>query len=56
YFDPQYLQNLQAYKLDQSSDIYSVGVLFGEISSSAIPFESESPFDYDCLIAIIHRK
>ncbi|RIB27581.1 hypothetical protein C2G38_2012042 [Gigaspora rosea] len=56
YFDPQYLQNLQTYKLDQSSDIYSIGVLFWEISSGTIPFESESPFGYDCLIAIIHGK
>ncbi|RIB30635.1 hypothetical protein C2G38_2152090 [Gigaspora rosea] len=56
YFDPQYLQSLQTYKLDQSSDINNVGALLWEISSGTIPFESELPFDYDCLIAIIHGK
>ncbi|CAG8557606.1 2312_t:CDS:2, partial [Gigaspora margarita] len=48
YFDPQYLQNLQTYKLDQHSDAYNVDVLLWEISSGPIPFESESPFGYDC--------
>ncbi|CAG8611867.1 591_t:CDS:2, partial [Cetraspora pellucida] len=56
YFDPQYLQNPKIYGLNQSSDIYSVGVLLWEISSGSIPFESESPFGYNCLLDIIHGK
>ncbi|KAF0442486.1 hypothetical protein F8M41_003658 [Gigaspora margarita] len=33
-----------------------VGVLFWEIAGGTISFESELPFAYDCLIAIIHGK
>ncbi|RIB27583.1 hypothetical protein C2G38_2160216 [Gigaspora rosea] len=33
-----------------------VDVLLWEISSGTIPFESESPLGYDCLITIIHGK
>ncbi|RIB26924.1 kinase-like domain-containing protein [Gigaspora rosea] len=56
YFDPKYLQNLKSYNLNQSSDVYSVGVLLWEISSGTIPFESESPFGYNCLLDIIRGK
>ncbi|KAF0525306.1 kinase-like domain-containing protein [Gigaspora margarita] len=56
YFDPQYLQDLELYKLDKSSDIYSIGVLLWELSSGKIPFESESPFGFDCINAIVCGK
>ncbi|CAG8646996.1 17863_t:CDS:2, partial [Racocetra persica] len=56
YFDPQYLQNPQTFDLNQSSDIYSVGVLLWEVSSGTIPFESDSPFGYNCLHDIINGK
>ncbi|CAG8494307.1 35751_t:CDS:2 [Gigaspora margarita] len=38
HIDPQHLQNLETYKLNKSSDIYSIGVLLWEISSGVIPF------------------
>ena len=41
YSDPEYL-NGQKYISDEKSDIYSVGMLFWEISSGRIPFISES--------------
>ncbi|KAF0528702.1 kinase-like protein [Gigaspora margarita] len=40
YFDPQYLQSPLTYKLDKRSDIYSLGVLFWELSSGLPPFRS----------------
>ncbi|CAG8514837.1 16851_t:CDS:2, partial [Cetraspora pellucida] len=56
YIDPQYLQSIETYKLNKSSDIYSIGILLWQISSGVIPFESESPYGYDLLNAIIHGK
>ncbi|KAF0427129.1 kinase-like protein [Gigaspora margarita] len=53
---PQYLQNLETYKLNKSSDIYSIGVLLWEISSGTIPFKTELPYRHDLLNAIIHGK
>ncbi|RIB28359.1 kinase-like domain-containing protein [Gigaspora rosea] len=38
YSDPQYLQNPRKYKWDKYSDIYSLGVLFWELSSGIPPF------------------
>ncbi|KAF0511327.1 calmodulin-dependent protein kinase [Gigaspora margarita] len=46
--------NDKLYLAKQIANAINVGVLLWEISSGTIPFESESPFDYDCLIAIIH--
>ncbi|CAG8699303.1 11465_t:CDS:2, partial [Dentiscutata heterogama] len=46
YVDPQYLKDLEAYKLNKSSDIYSIGVLLWEISSCVIPFENDVPYSY----------
>ncbi|RIB30088.1 hypothetical protein C2G38_2153718 [Gigaspora rosea] len=56
YIDPKYLQNLEIYKLNKSSDIYSIGVLLWEISSGIIPFESELIHGYSLLKAIIRGK
>ncbi|RIB13473.1 kinase-like domain-containing protein [Gigaspora rosea] len=39
YVDPQYLMK-SSYKLDKKSDIYSLGVVFWEISSGRPPFNS----------------
>ncbi|CAG8557564.1 13190_t:CDS:2, partial [Dentiscutata heterogama] len=41
YTDSQFLQNIETYKLNKSSDIYSIGVLLWEISSGIIPFKNE---------------
>ncbi|KAF0459335.1 kinase-like protein [Gigaspora margarita] len=40
YSDPQYLQNPHEYKWDKYSDIYSLGVLFWELSSGISPFKA----------------
>ncbi|CAG8520197.1 4919_t:CDS:2, partial [Cetraspora pellucida] len=55
YTDPQYLQNLQNYKLNKSSDVYSIGVLW-KLSSGAIPFRSKLPYDFNLLSEIIHGR
>ncbi|CAB4434166.1 unnamed protein product [Rhizophagus irregularis] len=41
YIDPQAFKNNE-YKLDKKSDVYSVGVLFLEISSERPPFEKST--------------
>ncbi|RIB20948.1 hypothetical protein C2G38_2244237 [Gigaspora rosea] len=56
YIDPQHLQNLETYKLNKSSDIYSIGVLLWEISSGVIPFKSNLSLHYNLLNAIICGK
>ncbi|KAF0424504.1 kinase-like protein [Gigaspora margarita] len=56
YMDPQYLQDIEVYKFNKSSDIYSIGILLWEISSCIIPFEKEVPCNYYLLNAIIHGK
>ncbi|RIB28352.1 kinase-like domain-containing protein [Gigaspora rosea] len=40
YSDPQYLQSPREYKWDKYSDIYSLGVLFWELSSGVPPFRA----------------
>ncbi|KAF0416226.1 actin-like ATPase domain-containing protein [Gigaspora margarita] len=40
YSDPQYLQNPFLYKRGKPSDIYSLGVLFWELSSGVPPFKN----------------
>ncbi|KAF0528465.1 calmodulin-dependent protein kinase [Gigaspora margarita] len=54
--DPRYLQNIETYKLNKSSDIYSIGILLWEISSGTIPFKTETPYNYYLLNEIIHGK
>ncbi|KAF0541185.1 kinase-like protein [Gigaspora margarita] len=56
YTDPQYLQNIETYKLNKSSDIYSIGVLLWEISSGIIPFKTESYCISNLLNAIVNGK
>ncbi|KAF0411262.1 kinase-like domain-containing protein [Gigaspora margarita] len=53
YTDPQYLENYETYKLNKSSDIYSIGVLLWEISSGIVPFKSELTYGFNLLNAII---
>ncbi|CAG8515019.1 8714_t:CDS:2 [Diversispora eburnea] len=38
YLDPEYLRNSITYKRDKASDIYSLGMLFWELSSGKPPF------------------
>ncbi|RIB28060.1 kinase-like domain-containing protein [Gigaspora rosea] len=40
YIDPQYFQSGANFKLDKQSDIYSLGVLFWELTSGAPPFNN----------------
>ncbi|RHZ45736.1 hypothetical protein Glove_658g3 [Diversispora epigaea] len=40
YTDPKYLKNMKTYKRNKPSDIYSLGVLFWEISSGKPPFKN----------------
>ncbi|RHZ73541.1 hypothetical protein Glove_230g56 [Diversispora epigaea] len=40
YLDPRYLQNPFVYKRSKASDIYSLGVLFWELSSGRPPFNN----------------
>ena len=54
YSDPEYLNN-QKYTRDEKSDFYSVGMLFWEISSGQIPFESDIA-DGSLIFAIINGK
>ncbi|KAF0544030.1 kinase-like protein [Gigaspora margarita] len=56
YSDPEYLQNIKTYKLTKRSDIYSLGVLFWELSSGIIPFEFETLSDFNLLNSIIQGK
>ncbi|KAF0504367.1 kinase-like protein [Gigaspora margarita] len=56
YTDPQYLKHHETYKLNKSSDIYSIGVLLWEISSGIIPFKSELSYGFNLLSAIIYGK
>ncbi|CAG8559071.1 5896_t:CDS:2 [Diversispora eburnea] len=44
YTDPRYLRDQMKYKRDKSSDIYSLGVLFWELSSGRPPFHNIPPF------------
>ncbi|RGB31464.1 kinase-like domain-containing protein [Rhizophagus diaphanus] len=53
--DPKYLNGLGNYKKDLCSDIYSMGVIFWEISSGKIPFKSymsESDNNRDLLLTL----
>jgi serine/threonine protein kinase len=50
YIDPKSFSN-QDYKLDKNSDIYSIGILFWEISSGKPPFYTEGK-SYDICLAI----
>ncbi|RHZ45082.1 hypothetical protein Glove_692g21 [Diversispora epigaea] len=40
YTDPEYIKNAKTYKRNKSSDIYSLGVLFWELSSGNPPFRN----------------
>jgi serine/threonine protein kinase len=48
--DPKIL-NDQKYKLNKTSDIYSIGVLMWQISSGRQPFKDKG-FDYDMKLSI----
>ncbi|RHZ49474.1 hypothetical protein Glove_520g15 [Diversispora epigaea] len=51
YTDPAYLKNMKAYKRNKASDIYSLGILFWELSSGRSPFHAISCFEiYNTMI------
>ncbi|RIB12689.1 kinase-like domain-containing protein [Gigaspora rosea] len=56
YTDPQYLKHHETYKLNKSSDIYSIGVLLWEISSGIASFKSELSYGFNLLNTIIYGK
>jgi serine/threonine protein kinase len=53
YSDPQYLNNVKGYTRDKKSDVYSIGMLFWELSSGKTPFRSESTA-LDLVLSIIN--
>ncbi|RIB14212.1 hypothetical protein C2G38_2195747 [Gigaspora rosea] len=56
YIDSQYLENVEMYKFNKSSDIYSIGILLWEISSGIIPFKSKLTNDISLFKEIINGK
>jgi serine/threonine protein kinase len=54
YVDPKIFDQLQIYSLNKKSDIYSIGILFWEISSGRPPFRNEQCDDGDLAIKILH--
>ena len=50
YMDPKGL-NSKRYKLNEKSDIYSIGVLMWQISSGYKPFKNKG-FDYDMKLSV----
>ena len=55
YSDPEYLNDYKHIR-DKKSDIYSVGLLFWEISSGRVPFESYSDDIKIALLVIQGRR
>ncbi|RHZ84594.1 hypothetical protein Glove_79g37 [Diversispora epigaea] len=52
YSDPEYLRNTKAYKRSKASDIYSLGVIFWELSSGRPPFNEQIDFEiYNLIIS-----
>jgi serine/threonine protein kinase len=51
YIDPKSLNDNKQYKLNEKSDIYSIGVLMWQISSGRQPFKDKG-FDYDLKLSI----
>jgi hypothetical protein len=61
YVDPKSFNNnndqSQKYKLNEKSDVYSVGVLMWQISSGRMPFCSEDvDYDINLTLAILNGK
>ncbi|RHZ88949.1 hypothetical protein Glove_19g311 [Diversispora epigaea] len=56
YMDPQYLENFSTVGKNKSSDIFSLGIIFWEISSGNSPFETESSSNVDSLNNFIKGK
>lgn len=53
YVDPQYFDNIEIKSLNETYDVYSVGVLFWQISSGYRPFEN---VDYDANLIMDIKK
>ncbi|RHZ64785.1 hypothetical protein Glove_320g191 [Diversispora epigaea] len=56
YTDPEYLRNPKKYRRNKTSDIYSLGVLFWELSSGRPPFNNVSCFEMYNLVTSDRRE
>ena len=54
YSDPRFLRDPQNYSRNKKSDVYSVGVLLWEISSSCTPFSNTQYTPHDLSHSIIY--
>ncbi|RIB24755.1 kinase-like domain-containing protein [Gigaspora rosea] len=55
YLDPQRLMQTN-YKLNEKSDVYSIGVLLWEISSERPPFKDYNDYELITMITFSHRR
>ena len=53
--DPKRLGDSKNYKLDEKSDVYSIGVLMWQISSSRRPF-CNVEYDEELILSILSEK
>ena len=55
YVDPKFFEN-QSYILNEKSDIYSLGVLFWELTSCSSPFNFKTTNDRHIMLEIVDGK
>ncbi|GBB98590.1 hypothetical protein RclHR1_03270014 [Rhizophagus clarus] len=54
YVDPKTFDRKTSYKINEKSDIYSLGVLFWELTSHSSPFNYKTRNDYTLMLAILN--
>lgn len=52
--DPKTFDRKTSYKINEKSDIYSLGVIFWELTSSSSPFNYETRNDHTLMLAILN--